>query len=42
MSFDEDDPRADDVRQIIKGGRRAAALTEELRKQGAVYEHAAK
>jgi len=30
MSFDEDDPRADDVRQIIKGGRRAAALTEEL------------
>ena len=30
MSFDEDDPRADDVLQIIKGGRRAAALTEEL------------
>ena len=29
-SFDEDDPRADDVRQIIRGGCRAAALTEQL------------
>ena len=29
-SFDEDDPRAADVRQIIREGRRAAALTEEL------------
>ena len=30
MSFDDDDPRADDVLQIIKGARRAAALTEDL------------
>ena len=32
QSFDKDknDPRADDVMQIIRGGRRAAALTEQL------------
>ena len=30
QSFDETDPRADDVLQIIRGGRRAAALTEQL------------
>ena len=30
QSFDETDPRGDDVLQIIRGGRRAAALTEQL------------
>jgi len=30
QSFDEDDPRAEDVLQIIRGGRRAAALTQQL------------
>ena len=30
QSFDDDDPRTDDVLQIIRGGRRAAALTEQL------------
>ena len=29
-SFGDDDPRADDVRQIVRGGKRAAALTEQL------------
>ena len=29
-SFDDDDPRADDVLQIIKGGHRAASLTQQL------------
>ena len=29
-SFDEDDPRADDVSQIIRGGHHAAALTAQL------------
>jgi PAS domain S-box-containing protein len=29
-TFDEDDPRIGDVSQIIRGGRRAAALTEQL------------
>ena len=30
QSFDEDDPRAEDVLQIIRAGRRAAALTQQL------------
>ena len=29
-SFSKDDSRAEDVRQILRGGRRAAALTEQL------------
>ena len=30
QSFDKNDPRAEDVEQIIRGGQRAAALTEQL------------